>query len=55
MSRRFFAREGQDRFRDMERRMLREVAEFEDVIVACGGGTPCWFDNMEFMNSADSP
>ena len=24
-----FAREGQDRFRDMERRMLREVAEFE--------------------------
>ena len=46
-----FAREGQDRFRDMERRMLREVAEFEDVIVACGGGTPCWFDNMEFMNS----
>ncbi len=46
-----FAREGQARFRDMERRMLREVAEFEDVIVACGGGTPCWFDNMEFMNS----
>ena len=46
-----FAREGQDRFRDMERRMLREVAEFEDVIVACGGGTPCFFDNVDYMNS----
>ena len=31
--------------------MLQEVADFEDVIVACGGGTPCFFDNMEYMNS----
>lgn len=46
-----FAREGQARFRELERRMLHEVADFENVIVACGGGTPCFFDNMEFMNS----
>ena len=32
--------------------MLREVAEFEDVLVSCGGGTPCFFDNMDFMNRA---
>ena len=31
--------------------MLQEVADFEDVLVACGGGTPCFFDNMEYMNS----
>ena len=30
--------------------MLHEVAEFEDVIIACGGGTPCYFDNIEYMN-----
>jgi shikimate kinase len=30
--------------------MLHEVAEFEDVIISCGGGTPCFFDNMEYMN-----
>lgn len=46
-----FAERGEEGFRDVERRMLQEVADFEDVIVACGGGTPCFFDNMEYMNS----
>lgn len=46
-----FANEGEERFRDLERRMLHEVAEFEDVIVSCGGGTPCFFDNIDYMNS----
>lgn len=45
-----FASQGEDAFRDIERRMLREVCDFEDVIVACGGGTPCFFDNMDIMN-----
>lgn len=45
-----FAERGEAGFRDVERRMLQEVADFEDVIVACGGGTPCFFDNMEYMN-----
>ena len=47
-----FATRGEDGFRQLERKMLLEVAEFENVIVACGGGTPCFFDNMEFMNAA---
>ena len=46
-----FAEKGEEGFRDIERRMLHEVAEFENVIVACGGGTPCFFDNMDYMNS----
>ena len=46
-----FAERGEEGFRDLERRMLHEVAEFEDVVVSCGGGTPCFFDNMEYMNS----
>ncbi len=48
--RQIFAERGEDGFRDIERRMLHEVAEFEDVIIACGGGTPCFFDNMDYMN-----
>ena len=47
-----FAEKGEDAFRDIERRMLREVAAFEDVLVSTGGGAPCFFDNMEFMNRA---
>ena len=47
---RIFAEEGEARFRDLERRMLHEAAEFENVVLACGGGTPCFFDNMDYMN-----
>ena len=46
-----FAERGEEGFRDLERRMLHEAAEFEDVVLSCGGGTPCFFDNMEYMNS----
>ena len=43
---------GEDGFRRIERNMLHEVAEFENVVVSCGGGTPCFFDNMDYMNSS---
>ena len=46
-----FAERGEEAFRQIERNMLHEVAEFEDVIIATGGGTPCFFDNMDYMNS----
>lgn len=46
-----FATEGEEKFRDMERRMLHEVAEFEDVVLSCGGGTPTKFDNMDYLNT----
>lgn len=45
-----FEEYGVDAFREIERNMLHEVAEFEDVVISCGGGTPCYFDNMEYMN-----
>lgn len=32
--------------------MLHEASEFEDVVISVGGGTPCFFDNMEYMNAA---
>ena len=40
---------GEDGFRKIEHNMLHEVAEFENVIISCGGGTPCFFDNIEYM------
>ncbi len=46
-----FAEQGEEEFRRIERNMLHEVAEFEDVVISCGGGTPCFFDNMDYMNS----
>lgn len=50
--REIFALHGEAGFREIEQRMLHEVGEFEDVIIACGGGTPCFFDNMDYMNEA---
>ena len=29
---------------------FRKIAEFEDIIISCGGGTPCFFDNIDYMN-----
>ena len=45
-----FAERGEEGFRVIERNMLHEVAEFEDVIISCGGGTPCFFDNIDYLN-----
>ena len=48
--RELFIERGEASFRELERSMLHEVSEFEDVIVSTGGGTPCFFDNMDYMN-----
>ena len=44
-----FAERGEQGFRELERRLLREYGEFEDIVLSCGGGTPCFFDNMDFI------
>ena len=43
---------GEKRFRELETEALQDVATMTDVIVGCGGGTPCHGDNMELMNKA---
>ncbi len=45
-----FDERGEEGFRIIEHNLLHEVAEFEDVIISCGGGVPCFYDNMEYMN-----
>jgi len=47
-----FEEEGESGFRIIENKVLREIAEFENVVIATGGGAPCFYDNMEIMNNA---
>lgn len=42
---------GEEGFRNLEKEHLAGAAqEEEDFVLACGGGTPCFHDNMDFMN-----
>tara|TARA_B100000886_G_scaffold339613_1_gene305621 strand:+ start:1929 stop:2408 length:480 start_codon:yes stop_codon:yes gene_type:complete len=45
-----FADDGEDYFRKLERVYLHKVIDTENVIISVGGGTPCFFDNMDQMN-----
>lgn len=47
-----FASEGEDVFRDTESQKLAEAIEGDDFVLATGGGTPCFGDNMEQMNES---
>ena len=44
-----FALRGEQGFREIESRLLREAGEFDDVIISCGGSTPLIGDNMDYM------
>lgn len=48
--REIFRTRGEEEFRRMEADMLREAGELEDVVIACGGGTPCFHSNMDYMS-----
>ena len=46
-----FAQQGEDAFRKLEQQALHQVIEQKKALVlATGGGAPCFFDNMEYMN-----
>jgi shikimate kinase len=45
-----FAEEGEVEFRKKERKALEELSEFSDIVIATGGGAPCFFDNIDLMN-----
>jgi shikimate kinase len=46
-----FSSKGEKEFRAMEHNCLKKVVEKENTVVACGGGTPCYYGNMELMNN----
>lgn len=48
-----FAQYGEDGFRERESKYLQQLVLTEgNVIVACGGGTPCFNNNMALMKAA---
>ncbi len=47
-----FTGHGEAVFRKLEKEVLRETLDMPRGVIATGGGTPCFYDNMEFMNTA---
>jgi shikimate kinase len=45
-----FAQKGEAWFRQQEQQALHRTAEYTGAIISCGGGTPCFYDNMAWMN-----
>lgn len=45
-----FNEDSEEYFRKEEAKMLRLFREKKQFILSCGGGTPCFHDNMEWMN-----
>src|SRR5262245_30294350 len=45
-----FAASGEEYFRSKEKDLLEKLAdENSSMVLSCGGGTPCFFNNIEFM------
>lgn len=48
-----FEQEGEEQFRQMEKEVLHIISESHDsFVMACGGGSPCYFNNIEYMNQS---
>ena len=47
----FFQKYDEPLYRKLESEVLKETATLENVVVATGGGTACYFDNMYWMNA----
>ena len=47
----FFKEFGETGFRDGERAALQELKDIDKAVIATGGGAPCFFDNIDFMNN----
>ena len=49
-----FEKKDEEYFREKERDHLRKFEVKKNFILACGGGTPCFFDNLKWMNEQGS-
>jgi shikimate kinase len=45
-----FSLKGEAYFRELESRLLKEILPDRGIVLATGGGTPCFFDNMEYIS-----
>lgn len=46
----FFMKYGETLFRKIEHDLLIELLSLEKTIISTGGGTPCYYNNMEIIN-----
>ena len=46
-----FKEEGEDFFRQTEKEVLNDAFSLNNTVISCGGGTPCFFDNLEQMKN----
>lgn len=47
----FFKRYGEPMFRQVEMQMLHATDQMGNVVISTGGGTPCFGDNMQWINA----
>ncbi len=47
----YFTKHGEGKFRELESQALKNLPNDKPMIVSTGGGTPCYFDNMDWMNA----
>lgn len=45
-----FTEKGEEYFRDLEHKYLLKTIVMNHVVISCGGGTPCYNNNMNFIN-----
>lgn len=45
-----FKEEGEDAFRKIEKEVLKTFLHLDNFIMSCGGGTPCFYNNITTMN-----
>jgi shikimate kinase len=48
----FFEKYDEKGFRRIEQSLLHESTGMDDTVISTGGGTPCFFDNMEVIKKA---
>ncbi len=46
-----FTEIGETKFREIERNIIQELSDYENVVIATGGGLACHFENMKLMNA----
>ncbi len=47
----YFTNHSQEEFRLLESKILKETPYAQNAVVSTGGGLPCFFDNMDWMNA----
>src|SRR5438309_12108249 len=45
-----FSSKGEAYFREKESLLLKSLLQNKNAVIATGGGTPCFYDNMKWMN-----